>query len=90
MGLVNEREISSEYEKKINTFRVIKNLLYDYYIPLFIRNGPRSSIFESLAMGKVSIDIRNSPKEMNLHVLFLSLFPIVCMVGLLWRREISG
>jgi hypothetical protein len=42
--------------------QVLRNPLFEYYLPLFLRNGPRSRIFESVLNSiiekRISIDIR--------------------------------
>lgn len=91
--------LSSEYEKKINTFEIIINPLYDYYIPNFIKDGPRSRIFESIFLNdEILIDIR-TPNEYYkfmhnpifrayLEIPFLCLLPIIFIIFLIWWEEV--
>ncbi len=57
----NDIKISSEYKERVNTLQLLNNPLYDYYLPLFIENGPRSRIFENLISGDYNVDIRDNP-----------------------------
>jgi hypothetical protein len=53
--------ISEEYQKKINSFQELSNPLYEHYLPLFLKHGPRSLILENLLDGHIDIDIRDKP-----------------------------
>jgi len=40
--------ISKEKEMKLDSFQILTNPIYDYYIPLFLVNGPRSRLLEMI------------------------------------------
>ncbi|MDI6826392.1 MAG: hypothetical protein QMD36_04350 [Candidatus Aenigmarchaeota archaeon] len=46
-------------------YKILKNPIFDHYIPLSLKNGPRSMIFESLLFDS-KIDIRNTPHSCGL------------------------
>ncbi|MEM5881560.1 MAG: hypothetical protein QXR71_03175 [Candidatus Aenigmatarchaeota archaeon] len=86
-------DIYEVFKSKINTFQVLQNPLFDYHIPLFLRDGPRSRIFENL-INLENIDIRFLLPEHRLffpflyfHIPFLSLLPVSLFVFIIWRRE---
>jgi len=68
-GGKNVITLDPQYEKEIYTFAVIKNPIYDYYLPLFFENGPRSRILENFIRNEKEIDIRNFPlsKDISLY-----------------------
>src|SRR3989344_3506656 len=41
--------IDKKYEEKINSYEFLLNPIYDYYIPKFFENGPRSKILETFS-----------------------------------------
>jgi hypothetical protein len=53
--------LDPQYEKEINTFQIIKNPIYDYYLPLFLENGSRSRILENIMKNEINMDIRITP-----------------------------
>jgi hypothetical protein len=80
---------------KQNSFEILANPLIEHYLPLTLRHGPRSGIFEHLINGYVSIDIRFPPLSKGVdfpfskfHVPFLVLFPIFIFEFLIWKKEI--
>lgn len=52
--------INDTFQEKIDNIQFLYNPLYDYYLPLFLKNGPRSRIFEHLINGDMNIDIRDT------------------------------
>jgi len=53
-------ELPSEiYIEKLKNFQILSNPLLEHYLPLFLKNGPRSMLFESLILDG-TIDIRLS------------------------------
>lgn len=56
---------TSEYKEKLRNFQVLSNPLIDHYLPLFLKNGPRSILFENLLLNK-KIDIRLTPHSCGL------------------------
>lgn len=125
LGLQNFEDImadkvlsqSSVYQSDILKgfdFKVIANPLHEHYWPLFIKNGPRSRIFENLLDDNIlPIDIRDRPYSkgggdfgslrktvlnlfqiprvgtVKLRVPFLCLVPLLAVIALIWRKELS-
>lgn len=58
-------QLSQNMLEKFNKFQVLANPLFNHYLPLFLRNGPRSRIFESLLLDS-KMDIRNTPHSCGL------------------------
>lgn len=56
---------ASTYEQKLKNFEVLSNPLVDHYLSLFLRNGPRSILFENILLNK-KIDIRLTPHSCGL------------------------
>jgi len=54
-----------KYQQKFLNFQVLENPLFEHYLPLFLRNGPRSRVFESMLIDS-KIDIRNTPHSCGL------------------------
>jgi hypothetical protein len=95
--------IRPEYQEIIDTFQIMKNPILDHYIPLFIKNGPRSRLVESLFFNPVETDIRDSQhikiREIRslstpygflvLKVTFLALVIVLCTTTLIWWDEFS-
>jgi len=88
MGLQNltslagssEPWISQIYKDKISSFQIIANPLFDHYLPLFLQNGPRSRIIESLLDSR--IDVRDIRDSFSINVFYVS--PIsIPMLGIL-------
>lgn len=87
--------IKQEYVGKINSFQILFNPLYDYYTPLFLKNGPRSRIFEHITNGEFVIDIRDVNLSKNVYfpftsfyVPFLVLVPLFSILIIIWNKEI--
>lgn len=88
--------IDKEYQNKINNFQQLPNILYEYYIPLFLQYGPRSLIFENLVDRYTNIDIRDVPLSSSWnfpyiaehHIPFLSFIPLGIIIFLIWRKEL--
>lgn len=55
----------NEYEERLKNFQILSNPLANHYFPLFVRNGPRSILFENLILNK-EIDIRLTPHSCGL------------------------
>jgi len=55
----------SQYEEKLKNFQVLSDPLINHYLPLFLRNGPRSILFENILLNK-KIDIRLTPHSCGL------------------------
>ena len=64
-GGKNIISLDPQYEGNINNFAKIKNPIYDYYLPLFLKNGPRSRLLENIVKNEAVIDIRNVPLSKN-------------------------
>lgn len=80
----NSSMMKQEFSSQIYSFQPFPNVLGDYYLPLFLQNGPRSRIFENLLLGKIP-DIRDFVYLKNpLPFVNLIIFPIVLI--LLWGK----
>jgi len=93
---IHTMEMKKEYLTKQDTFEPFPNPLFNYYLPLFLKNGPRSRIFESLSNGYLSVDIRVFPLSKkptfpfdSFYVPFLCLIPLLIIFLLIWRSEIA-
>jgi len=87
--------IAPQYLDKLNSFSILNNPLYEYYIPQFLKYGPRSRILENLINSKFPIDIRfflfeqrEAFSSFYLSIPFLSLLPITLITLFIWRNEI--
>lgn len=87
----SKRDVKKEWLEKQNTFEIIYNPLVEHYLPLFLKYGPRSSIFEHLTNGYISIDIRSYPLSKGpffpfskFFVPFLCLVPLVLILAFIW------
>lgn len=87
----NLRDVKREWLEKQNTFEVIYNPLVEHYLPLFLEVGPRSSVFEHLTNGYISIDIRSYPLARGpsfpfngFYVPFLCLIPLILILIFIW------
>lgn len=81
--------ISDTYKEKQKNFGMLCNPIVDYYLPLFLRHGPRSRIFEQASSLIVNIDIRDyiqQPKGFRSP--FLTIIPPIIMASIIWFREI--
>jgi hypothetical protein len=92
---IHTMAMKKEYLDKQNTLESFPNPLLNYYLPLFLKYGPRSKIFENLSNGYLSIDIRtfllskeaNFPFS-NFYLPFLCLIPLLIICLLIWKSEI--
>jgi hypothetical protein len=83
-----EPEIFKQQLEKTKSFQLMQNPIIDHYLPLFLKNGPRSRIFEELLNGKLEIDIRHwSPqfgdtdKYLKIYrIKLFSLYPATVML----------
>ncbi len=92
----NSMDISREWQAKENTLQIIYNPLVKHYLPLTLKHGPRSGIFEHLINGYISIDIRFPPLSKGVdfpfsrfHIPFLVMLPIFFLQLLVWRNEVK-
>jgi len=92
----NKMEASEMILKYENSFQILFNPLVEYYLPLFLKYGPRSPFFEHLINGNFIIDIRIPPLSKGIdfpfskfHLPFLSLLPLAILTFLIWRKEIK-
>lgn len=80
--------VSKTYNDKINLFQSLPDPLFNHYLPLFLKYGPRSMIFENLYGGHIDIDIRDIPFSRGWsypyiaenHLPFASLTPFVIVL----------
>jgi hypothetical protein len=89
-------------ENQNNPFRILSNPLLDHYLPNFIKQGPRSRIFESI-MSKEIIDVRdfpltkergfpftrNYPRFFNIFPLFIVLFIALKQYYCITKKKVS-
>lgn len=87
--------MSVKNESSVNTFQVMLNPIEYQYIPIFLKYGPRSWVFESLTNGFISIDTRIYPISKGdnfpfskFFVPFLCLVPVFVVSILIWLRDI--
>jgi len=88
--------LESKFLDNVKKGTIFENPLYYNYLPLFLRDGPRSKIFENLVNGYIDIDIRASPLSRGryfpliygFHIPFLCLLPLVVFFVLIWKNEI--
>jgi len=92
---IHTMAMKKEYLEKLNTLEPFPNPLQSYYLPLFLKYGPRSRIFESISNGQYSIDIRVFPlsKESNFpfddfYIPFLCLVPLLIICLLIWKSDL--
>jgi hypothetical protein len=93
----NSMDMREDWLIKQNSFEILANPLIEHYLPLALKYGPRSGIFEHLINGYISIDIRFPPLSKGIdfpfskfHVPFLVLLPIFIFEVLIWKKEILG
>jgi hypothetical protein len=91
----SKRDVKKEWLEKQNTFEIIYNPIVEHYLPLFPQYGPRSSIFEHLTNGYISIDIRSYPLARGpffpfseFYVPFLCLVPLILILALIWCGDV--
>jgi hypothetical protein len=94
---VKTNQMASQYKEKVNTFQIIKNPLYETYIPLFLRDGPRNRIFENLVNSIFPIDIRfflqdqrEAFSSLYFNIPFLSLLPVIIIISFIWWKGIRN
>lgn len=90
-------DIRSDWLAKQNSFQILANPLFDHYLPLTLKYGPRSGIFENVVNGELLIDIRFPALSKGMdfpfsrfHLPFLCLLPIVLMIIIVWHKEIAS
>lgn len=89
--------IQEQYQKETDSFGVLPNTLYDYYLPLFLKYGPRSLIVENLAEGHLDVDIRDVPFSRDWKTPYHSnsdtswVYPLILLIPLgIWFKEIKN
>jgi len=89
------RDIRDEWKYKQNSFEVIYNPILQHYLPLSLKYGPRSAIFEHLSNGYISIDIRSYPLSKGKYfpfsqffIPFLSLLIYLLIISFIWNDEL--
>jgi hypothetical protein len=83
--------MAPEYKNKVNTFQIIQNPLFDYYLPLFLKQGPRSRIFEDVINFEPP-DVRYSflsQSEIFYSPPFLCLVPLLLVMFIIWCKEMT-
>lgn len=87
--------IQSKYQVLTDSFGSLPNVLYGYYLPFFMKYGPRSMIIENLASGHFDIDIRDNPFSRDWQYPYHSnsgdiwVYPLILLVPLVvWYNEI--
>ena len=82
--------VSEEYKEKINSFQMLANPLKDYYLPTFLKHGPRSRILEAILNKDLRIDIRDEPLSKGRFYPYLSHFYVnFSALGLLFLLIVS-
>jgi len=75
-------------KEKVASLKIISSPIQEYYFPLFLTNGPRSKILESVLDGK--IDIRDKYYLFDDSKMpFFSLLPVGLFLFFVWRKNIS-
>jgi len=75
-------------KEKVASLKIISSPIQEYYFPLFLTNGPRSKILESILDGK--IDIRDKYYLFDDSKMpFFSLLPVGLFLFFVWRKNIS-
>ena len=92
----NKMEASEKILKYESSFKILFNPLVEHYLPLFLKDGPRSPFFEHLINGELILDIRLPPLSKGIdfpfsrfHIPFLCLLPLTILTFLIWRKEIK-
>jgi 4-amino-4-deoxy-L-arabinose transferase-like glycosyltransferase len=80
--------IAEVYRNKINSFEILANPIKDYYLPLFLANGPRARIVENIFDGKEVFEIRHEFSSFNKHP-FITLIPLILILIVIWFKEFS-
>jgi len=91
----NNMDMRSDWLIRQNSFQILANPLLEHYLPLTLKNGPRSGVFEHLVNGYISIDIRFPPLSKGVdfpfskfHIPFLVLIFVYIVEILIWGGEI--
>jgi hypothetical protein len=82
--------IDEKYKNETNNFQKFPNVLFYYYLPLFLNYGPKSLIIENLAEGHWNIDIRDISLSREWKIPFLSLIIIGMIIFLIWMKELRN
>ena|GEM_PF-4968997 len=90
--------INETYQEKIENFEIIRNPIFEDFLPTFLKGGPRSPLCENLILYQkicIRIDEETSypplildKKFENKLKPFLCTIPIGIILSLLWSREI--
>jgi 4-amino-4-deoxy-L-arabinose transferase-like glycosyltransferase len=99
-------ETAPNYKSLENTFAIMLDPIHSHYLPLFMKYGPRSRIFENLINGYIDIDIRVVPYARShgypyccfpffpentfFYVPFLSILPILFLILLIFSKHIKN
>jgi hypothetical protein len=97
--------IDKTYVERVENFQIFANPLIEVYLPNFLRNGPRSLLFENLLFNKeINIRFNENIKYLksyrinlfsssfiiiNLRTPFLSLLPLIIIMLFVWKKEIT-
>lgn len=93
------------FDDQTNQYKLVQkfsNPLYEHYLPLFLKNGPRSRVLEGLFITPEKFDIRNYELQSTSGLKFittplgflsfrlqtLSIAMIILLIFLIWRKEI--
>jgi hypothetical protein len=80
--------LSPEISQKVNSFEILSNPLYEYYLPRFMKYGPRSRLLENLISGHMNVDIRNfvlsKGEEFPDNVFFIPFLPLLVVLAVFY------
>jgi len=86
--------LRTEIANKLNTFSILKNPIYEYYIPRFLKFGPRSPLLENMINGEEP-DIRyifyekgDKISQFFFYVPFMNIIPVLLILSIVWYKEI--
>jgi hypothetical protein len=89
----NSLLLKNEIAQKINTLSIIKNPIFDYYIPRFLEFGPRSPLFENIINGEEP-DIRyifyekgDAISQFFFYKPFINILPVVLIFIIIWNKK---
>jgi hypothetical protein len=93
-GVLNENlntlDLDDVAKEKVASIQIISNPITQYYLPLFIDNGPRSRIFENILEGKIDIRDKFPPAmQDDPKFPFVAIFPLSLFLFMIWRKDIS-
>lgn len=95
--------LAYDYQKKqVEVLEIYPNPIYDHYLPLFLKNGPRSRILEGLLTYPIRVDIRDWVQQPTSEINFIltpfgfltfkpQILPIALIAiisFLIWKKEI--